>query len=46
MGRKALLYGTVLIGTYILVAHATGAGNLLVKGGSAGSGFVKTLQGR
>lgn len=46
MGRKALTYGAVLIGTYILVAHYTGAGNLLTKGGSALSGVVKTFQGR
>lgn len=46
MGRKALLYGAGLIGTYILVAHYTGAGKLLAAGGDAGTKFVRTLQGR
>jgi len=46
MGRKALLYGAVLIGIYLGVAHATGAGNLLTAGGKAGTGLVKAFQGR
>jgi hypothetical protein len=46
LGMKAL--GTVgaLIATYLLVAHATGAGNLIARTGTAGSGIVKSLQGR
>jgi hypothetical protein len=46
LGFKAL--GTVgaLIGTYLIVAHATGVGTLIAKAGTAGSGVFKTLQGR
>lgn len=43
---KALTYTAVLIGVYLLVSNATGAGNLLKAGGSAYTGAVKTLQGR
>jgi len=46
MGRKALFYTAVLIGTYLAVAHATGLGNVLKSAGTAGSGVIKTLQAR
>lgn len=44
--NKALFYGAVLIGTYLLVAHASGAGTVLKSAGTAGGGVVKALQGR
>lgn len=44
--RTALTYGAVLIAAYLLLAHATGGGQLLTSAGSAGSGLVKTFQGR
>jgi hypothetical protein len=46
MGRKALATGGILIGMYLLAAHATGWGKLLLNTGTAGSGVIKTLQGR
>lgn len=46
MGRNALKIGGVLIGMYLLAAHATGWGKLLLNSGTAGSGVIKTLQGR
>lgn len=40
----------ILIGTYLLVAHYTGAGQLITKGASGitqvGTGLTKALQGR
>lgn len=46
MGRKALGTAGVLIGMYLLAAHATGWGRLMLNAGTAGSGIVKSLQGR
>lgn len=46
MGRNALKIGGVLIGMYLIAAHATGWGKLLLNAGSAGGGIVKNLQGR
>ena len=46
MGRTALKYTGVLIGTYLLVYYATGAGTLLNQGQQAGTSIIKTLQGR
>lgn len=46
MGRYALKVTAVLIGTYLVAAHATAWGKLLLNAGSAGSGTIKTLQGR
>lgn len=46
MLTKALTYTAVLVGTYLLVSHATGTGTLLKSGGAAYSGAVRTLQGR
>lgn len=43
---KALKIGGVLIAIYLFGANATNWGKLLLNGGSAGSGVVKTLQGR
>lgn len=44
--KKFLTLSAVLIGTYLVVANASGAGKLLSSAGSAYSGAVKTLQGR
>jgi hypothetical protein len=44
--NKFLKYTAVLVGTYLLVANATGAGKLFSSGASAYSTAVKTLQGR
>lgn len=46
LARKGLTYTAVLIGVYLVVANATGFGNALKSAGTAGSGFVKTLQAR
>lgn len=46
LARKALTYTAVLIGTYLLVANASGAGILFKAAGAAGSQGVKTLQAR
>lgn len=46
IGMKALTITGALIGTYLIVSHATGAGNLMARAGTAGSGIIKTLQGR
>lgn len=44
--NKFLSYSATLIGVYLIVAHATGAGNLLKAAGTAGTSYAKTLQGR
>lgn len=46
MGMKFLTYSAALIGTYLLVSHATAAGKLITAGGNAGTKYAKTLQGR
>jgi len=46
MARKAMFYSAVLIGTYLLVAHATAAGSLIKSGASGASTYARTLQGR
>jgi hypothetical protein len=46
MGRKALTTVGVLIGMYLVAAHATGWGKLMLNAGTAGGGLVKNLQGR
>lgn len=43
---KILTYTAVLVGVYLVVAHATDAGRLISSAGSAYSGAVKVLQGR
>lgn len=44
--NKLLTYSATLIGVYLIVAHATGAGSILKAAGTAGSQYAKTLQGR
>lgn len=46
MGRTALKYGAVLIGVYLGVFYATGAGTLLDKGQAGVVNEIKALQGR
>jgi len=46
MGKNALKITGVLVGMYLIAAHATGWGKLLLNSGTAGSGVIKTLQGR
>lgn len=43
---RVVVYSAVLIGIYLVVSHATGAGRLLSSAGSAASGYAKVLQGR
>lgn len=44
--KKALLYGGVLIGLYILVANQTGTGTLLSDSTKGATGVITALQGR
>ena len=46
MLRKALTYGAVLIGVYLGVTYATGAGTDIRAVDSFTTDTVKTLQGR
>ena len=48
--RTGIRYMAILIGTYLLVSRATGAGQLITKGSKGitqvGVGLTKALQGR
>ena len=48
--RTGIRYMAILIGTYLLVSRATGAGTVISKGASGitqvGVGLTKALQGR
>lgn len=44
--NKIVTYSAALIGTYLLVSHATGAGKLLGVGSKAANSYARTLQGR
>lgn len=44
--KKLAGYGVGLIATYLLVANASNAGNLISSGASGLSTVTKTLQGR
>lgn len=44
--RKLLIYSAALIGVYLVVANATGAGRVIASVGTAASGYARTLQGR
>lgn len=46
MGEKALKYGAVLIGTYLVVAYATGASKTIQAATGFVTGTTKSLQGR
>lgn len=44
---RTVIFGTgVLVGIYLLVSHATGAGRLIGAAGNAYMGGVRVLQGR
>lgn len=44
--KKALEYGTALIAVYLLVVHASGAGQVMQAGASGTTGVIKAFQGR
>lgn len=44
--KDALKLGAILIGTYLVVYYATGAGKVIGAGGTALSGTIKAFQGR
>lgn len=46
MIRKALLYGAILIGTYLAVSNATGGGKILSSGADGSVKIIKAFQGR
>lgn len=46
MLKKGLLYTAVLVGVYLFVANATGAGRVISAGASGYATGVKALQGR
>lgn len=46
MGRTYMKYSAVLIGLYLLVRNATGAGTVISKAASGAATIDKTLQGR
>lgn len=44
--RTLLTYTAVLVGTYLVVSYATGAGKFIGAASSAYNSGVRTLQGR
>jgi hypothetical protein len=44
--KIGMKYTAILIGTYLIVAYASGFGTAIKSAGQAGSGFAKTLQAR
>lgn len=46
MIRQFGKYFAGLVALYLIVEHASGAGQLLASGAQGASGFTKTLQGR
>ncbi len=44
--KTAIFYTAVLVGVYLIVSNATGAGQLLGAGFTGYQGSVRTLQGR
>lgn len=46
MGKQALKYSAVLIGVYLGVAYASGAGTLISAGTNGGGTIIRSLQGR
>lgn len=46
MGRQALKWTGGLIGLYLVAKNARSIGSFFSSAGSAGSGVIKTLQGR
>lgn len=46
MGKQLAKYGFTLIGIYLGVAYASGAGQLINSSAAGGSTVIRTLQGR
>lgn len=46
MGKQALKYTATLIGVYLGVYYASGAGQLISAGASGGGTLIRNLQGR
>lgn len=46
MLRKGILYGSVLIGTYLVLVHYTGAVRDTNAAGNASTNLIKAFQGR
>jgi hypothetical protein len=46
VARIALKYGTVLIGTYLAVAYATGAGKIINSSSKGAVNVIRALQAR
>lgn len=46
MGKQALKYGFTLIGIYLGVAYASGAGQLISSGATGAATITHALQGR
>lgn len=44
--RTALKYGTLLIGTYLLVAYASGSGTVISQATGGAANVIKAFQGR
>lgn len=44
--KDALKLGAILIGTYLVVYYATGAGRVIGAGGQATTGVIRAFQGR
>ena len=44
--NRALKYGAVLIGSYLVLAYATGFGKAVSAGGGQAVAITKALQGR
>lgn len=44
--KQLLMLTAVLVGVYLIVSNATGAGKFLTAAGGVYSGGVRTLQGR
>ena len=44
--RTALRYSAMLIGTYLVVAYATGSGTVIAAATKGGSNVIKAFQGR
>lgn len=44
--RTALKYSAMLIGTYLVVAYATGSGQVITSAAKGGVNVIKAFQGR
>lgn len=46
LGSQVVKSGAILIGLFIIGAHLSGWGGLMINAGKAGNGIVRNLQGR